>query len=53
MYTRLNILRPPENPRDIEEEVVALIGYLTHISDILGRKVDRMMSGNLSFHPQT
>jgi hypothetical protein len=53
MYTRLNILRPPENPRDIEEEVVALIGYLTPISDILGRKVDRMMSGNLSFHPQT
>jgi hypothetical protein len=52
MYTGLNILRPPENPRDIEQEVVALIGHLTYISDIPGRKVDKMMSSNLRFPPK-
>jgi hypothetical protein len=51
MYTGPNILRPPENPRDIEQEVVALIGHLTHISDIPVRKADIMISGNLRFPP--
>jgi hypothetical protein len=39
----LNILRPPENLRDIGYEVVTLIGYLTHISDNPRRKAGRMM----------
>jgi hypothetical protein len=51
MDTGLNILRPPENLRNIEQEVVTLIGHLTHISDIPGRKADRMMSGNQRFPP--
>jgi hypothetical protein len=49
MNIGLNILRPPENLRDIEQEVVALIGHLAHISDIPRRKADRMMSSNLRF----
>jgi hypothetical protein len=51
MNIRLNILRPPESLRDIEQEVVALIGHLAHISDIPRRKADKMMSGNLRFPP--
>jgi hypothetical protein len=51
MNTGLNSLRPPESLRDIEQEVVALIGHLAHISNIPGRKADRMMSGNLRFPP--
>jgi hypothetical protein len=51
MRTGLNILQPPESPRDIGQEVVALIGHLTHISNIPRRKADRMMSGNLRFPP--
>jgi hypothetical protein len=51
MNTWLNILRPLESLRDIEQEVVALIGHLGHISDIPGRKADRMMPGNLRFPP--
>jgi hypothetical protein len=31
--------------------VVALIGHLAHISDIPGRKADRMMLGNMRFPP--
>jgi hypothetical protein len=51
MYSGPNIILPQETPRDIGQEVVALIGHLTHISDILGRKADRMMSDNLRFPP--
>jgi hypothetical protein len=50
MFTWLNILQPLKNPTDIEEEM-ALIGHLTHISDIPRRKADRMMLGNLRFSP--
>jgi hypothetical protein len=49
MNTGLNILRPPKSLRDVEQEVVALIGHIAHISDIPERKADRMMSGNLRF----
>jgi hypothetical protein len=51
MDTWLNILRPPESLRDVEQEVVALIGHLTHISDIPKGKADKMMLGNLRFPP--
>jgi hypothetical protein len=30
---------------------VALIGHLTHISNIFGRKTDKMISDNLRFSP--
>jgi hypothetical protein len=43
MYTGSNILQPPESPIDIEREVVALIGHLTHISGISERKANIMM----------
>jgi hypothetical protein len=49
MYIGLNIFQPPENPKDIGQEVVALIGHITHISDIPWRKADKMMSGNIRF----
>jgi hypothetical protein len=51
MNIELNILRPPESLRDVEQEVVALIGHLAHILDISGTKANRMMSGNLRFAP--
>jgi hypothetical protein len=51
MNTGMNILWPPKSLRDIEQEVVALIGQLAHILDIHGRKDDIMMSGNLRFPP--
>jgi hypothetical protein len=38
MNKELNILRLPGRQRDVEQEVVALIGHLAHISDIPGRK---------------
>jgi hypothetical protein len=47
----LNIVRPLESLRGIGQELVTLIGHLTHTSDIPGRKADRVMSGNLRFPP--
>jgi hypothetical protein len=34
----MNILQPPESPRDIGQEGMALIGHLTRILNITGRK---------------
>jgi hypothetical protein len=51
MDTRLNTVRPLESLRGIGQELVTLIGHLTHTSDIPGRKADRVMSGNLRFPP--
>jgi hypothetical protein len=53
MCLGMNILRPPQIPRDIGQEGVALIGHLTHILNIPGRKADKIMSDNLKFSPQT
>jgi hypothetical protein len=50
MYTRPNILRPPESLRDIEQEVVALVGPNTHLGHPWEEN-DRMMTGNLRFPP--
>lgn len=44
-----NTLRPSESTRDIGQEGMAPIGHLTHISNILGRKDDNIMSDNLRF----
>jgi hypothetical protein len=51
MDTGLNIVRPLESLRGIGQELVTLIGHLTHTSDIPRRKADRVMSGNLRFPP--
>jgi hypothetical protein len=51
MDTWLNIVRPLESLRGIGQELVTLIGHLTHTSDVPGRKADRVMSGNLRFPP--
>jgi hypothetical protein len=47
----LNIVRPQESLRGIEQELVTLIGHLTHTSNTPGRKADKVMSGNLRFPP--
>jgi hypothetical protein len=47
----LNIVRPQESLRGIGQELVTLIGHLTHTSNNPRRKVDRVMSGNLRFPP--
>jgi hypothetical protein len=46
-----NILQPPKSVRDIRQEMVALIGHLTCILNIPGRKVDKIMSYSLRFAP--
>jgi hypothetical protein len=50
---RAKYLWPTEGSRDIGQEGVSLIGHLTHIFNIPGRKVNKIMSGNLRFSPQT
>jgi hypothetical protein len=45
----LHTVHPLESLRGIGQELVTLIGHLTHTSDIPGRKADRVMSGNLRF----
>jgi hypothetical protein len=47
----LNIVRPQESLRGIGQELVTLIGHLTHTSNTPGRKADRVMSDNLRFPP--
>jgi hypothetical protein len=51
MGTGLNTVRPLERLRGIGQELVTLIGHLTHTSDVPGRKADKVMSGNLRFPP--
>jgi hypothetical protein len=45
----LNTIQPLESLRGIGQELVTLIGHLTHTSNIPGRKADKVMSGNLRF----
>jgi hypothetical protein len=51
MDTGLNTVRPLESLRGIGQELVTLIGHLTHTSDVPGKKADRVISGNLRFPP--
>jgi hypothetical protein len=51
MDTWLNNVRTLEILRGTGQELVTLIGHLTCTSEVPGRKVDRVMSGNLSFPP--
>jgi hypothetical protein len=51
MDTGLNTVRPLESLRGIGQELVTLIGHLTHTSDVPRRKVDKVMSDNLRFLP--
>jgi hypothetical protein len=48
---RAEYCRPLESLRGIGQELVTLIGHLTHTSDVPGRKADRVMSDNLRFPP--
>jgi hypothetical protein len=47
----LNTVRPQESLRGIGQELVTLIGHLTHTSNTPRRKADRVMLGNLRFPP--
>jgi hypothetical protein len=47
----LNTVRPQESLRGIGQELVTLIGHITHTSNTPRRKADRVMSGNLRFPP--
>jgi hypothetical protein len=51
MNIGLNTTRLQESLRGIGQELVTLIGHITHTSNIPGRKADRVMSGNLRFLP--